>query len=73
MTLHIVKITQSRFGCSYRFPVMSEGKDGLPLVLREEPCFLPRGHQGPHRGAGGGVAVNKEDADRMLHGSRKLY
>ncbi len=64
MTLRIVKITQSRFGCSFRFPVMSTGG----VILKETPCLLSRGHDGPHRGPDGAMAVNDLDVRKMLGG-----
>ncbi len=69
MALRIVKISQSRFGCRERIPVLSEGG----IVLREECCIFGAGHDGPHRSPSGGIVVNRQDADKMLHGTRKLY
>ena len=62
MTGIVIKVVQSRWRCSYLFPVMSQGG----IVVAEEPCLLARGHDGPHRGASGAVAVNTPGTLRLF-------
>jgi hypothetical protein len=58
----VVKVLPVRSQCRYPIPILSTGG----LILREEFCFLPAGHDGPHRGPHGGIIVNVPGTLRLL-------
>ena len=59
-----MKITNTRWQCTVRLPVFSQGG----VVVREEQCIHPKGHYGHHQTPSGGVAVNRDDVRRELGG-----
>ena len=52
--------------CRTLMPVFSNGLKGGRILLREEYCQLPAGHNGPHRSESGGVLANDEGNMRLL-------
>lgn len=50
------RILHGRWGCNFKIPVMTENR----VILREELCMLPKGHNGPHKVPSGGVVINME-------------
>jgi hypothetical protein len=53
----LIKVSGSRLRCKYSFPCVSEGG----IIVGEDRCFLPAGHDGPHRGLHGATGNNTED------------
>ena len=66
MALRWVRVLPGRKECQFRLPMMSDGKNGSPLILKEEYCILPAGHDGPHRGPHGQLIHNAPGAARMF-------
>ena len=67
MSRHIKIVRATRWQCQYTFPVLSRGG----VCIAEEPCLLPRGHNGHHRGASGAVSTNLDGTLRRIDGDKR--
>lgn len=60
----LIKVGPVSSQCRYLMPVIQPGG----RIIRETYCFLPRGHDGPHRNLEGAVIVNADDIRRAMNG-----
>ena len=56
--------------CQKLLPCFSDGLKGGRVLLRENQCQLPAGHDGPHRDAFGGSLENWEGNYRLSEQGR---